>query len=116
MTAETFSLERPAVTDRRYSESLVAQCRDRIEARGAIRGNEREDPANHKGADANNGDIPRHNFRRNFRELVNLSRKDWDVERARQPLAEFVSVTDQRHAQAKTGQRSKNSHDDTLTE
>ncbi len=60
---------------------LVAQRCHRIEARGAIGREESEKISkSQRRSDANNGDIARYHFRGNLRKLVNLFRKNLDVQ------------------------------------
>ena len=58
----------------------------------------------------------RNDFRGNLRELVNLARENFDAQGRREPVTELVAVTDQRHPQPETRQRSKKSDDCPLAE
>src|ERR1700730_5459311 len=101
---------------RSISFSLVSQRLHRIEAGGEVSGDERGERADQKRADANDPDILRHDLRGKFGELVDFAREDLDVQGRGQPTCEFVAVTDQRHAETKTGEGAEQSNHGPLAE
>ena len=60
---------------------FVSQCFHRIEACREISGNQRGKRADKKRADADNGYVPRNHFCRDRGKLIDLARKDLDVQR-----------------------------------
>src|SRR6266436_6416199 len=90
-------------------ELLVAKRLYRIEPGGEVGRNKRGERATQERADEDNYDVLGDDLGGNLRELVNFARKNFDVQRGREPVSEFVAVANQRHAEAQASQRSKKS-------
>src|SRR6266446_640559 len=96
--------------------SLIPQRLHRIEARGKISGDQRRQRADQKCADTNDGYVLRHDLRRNFRELVDFARKNFDVQCRCKPMTEFVAITNQCHAEPEASECSEEADDGALSE
>src|ERR1043166_5627573 len=82
---------------------FVAQRFYRIEARREVSGDQSGERTNQKRADADDRDVMGHNLRGDLGKLVDLARENFDVQRAREPVAELVAVANQRHPERETG-------------
>src|SRR5436190_23104719 len=90
---------RRTTANRFFTGLFVTQCFHRIEPRGAISGQKRENAADQKRADANCSHVARDDLCGQSCKLINLLGKNFDAERTRKPLAELVPITDERHSQ-----------------
>src|SRR5437762_622753 len=79
--------------DTSASTSLVAQGFHRIQTSGEIGRNQCGKRTDEKGADTNDRNVSRDDFRRYGRKLIDFARENLDVQRRCQPMAEFVPVT-----------------------
>src|SRR5437016_4245021 len=90
---------------------LVAQGFYRIEPGGEISRDQCRERTNEESADTNDPNILSYDLRWDFRELINFTRKNLDVQSRSQPMAELVAVTDQRHPKAEPGNGAKKAND-----
>src|SRR5947207_3804642 len=115
LARSTFSSRRLRLKGRGRVALLVAQGFYRVETRGEVSGDQSGERTNQKSADADDGHILRHDLRRDFGELVDFTRKNFDVQGRGQPVAEFVAVTNQGHAEPETSQGAEGPDDRALT-
>src|SRR6266446_7177678 len=98
------------------SSLFVTQRLHWIEAGGKISGDQCGKRANQKRADANDRDVLRDDLGWNRRELIDFTRENLDVQCRSQPVAEFVAVANEGHAQSEAGECSEESDHGSLTE